>query len=57
MAKRLKLDYEIVVFSVLYAVLVFMVVFEKNIFDIIYLIVLTFYSVRLFLCRRKKSNK
>lgn len=57
MAKRLKLDYEIVVFSVLYTVLVFMVVFEKNIFDIIYLIVLTFYSVRLFLCRRKNSNK
>lgn len=57
MAKRLKLDYEIVVFSVLYAVLVFMVVFEKNIFDIIYLMVLTFYSVRLLLCRRKKSNK
>ncbi len=57
MTKRRKLEIETVIFVILYVVLVFMVVFGHNLLDIVYLVILTFYLIRLFLCRRRKSNK
>ncbi len=56
MTKKRKLEIESVAFAVLYGVLVVMVILGHNILDIGYLIVLTFYSIRLFLCRRKKKS-
>lgn len=57
MTKRRKFDVEVIVFLVLYAVLCLMVVLGHNLLDIVYLVILTFYLIRLFLCRRRKSNK
>ena len=42
--------------AVLYGVLVVMVIIGHNILDIGYLIVLTIYLIRLFLCRRRKKS-
>lgn len=55
MTKKRKLEIEVVVCIILYVVLVIMAIFGHNILDISYLIVLTFYLIRLFLCR--KNNK
>ena len=56
MTKRRKFDVEVVVFLVLYAVLCLMVVLGHNLLDIVYLVLVTFYLIRLFLCRRKKKS-
>ena len=56
MTKKRKLEIEVVAVGVLYGVLVVMVIIGHNILDIGYLIVLTFYLIRLFLCRRKKKS-
>lgn len=56
MTKKRKLEIEVVAVGVLYGVLVVMVIIGHNILDIGYLIVLTFYLIRLFLCRRKKNK-
>ena len=56
MTKRRKLDIEVIVFLVLYAVLFLMVILGHNLLDIVYLALVTFYLIRLFLCRRKKNK-
>ena len=56
MSKKRKLEIEEVAVAVLYGVLVVMVIIGHNILDIGYLIVLTIYLIRLFLCRRKKNK-
>ena len=56
MTKKRKLSFEVLVFMILYGVLVVMVILGHNILDIGYLIVLTFYLIRLFLCRRRKNK-
>lgn len=56
MTKRRKFDVEVIVFLVLYAVLCLMVVLGHNLLDIVYLVLVTFYLIRLFLCRRKKKS-
>ncbi|HIT37341.1 MAG TPA: hypothetical protein IAB59_02530 [Candidatus Onthousia faecipullorum] len=56
MTKKRKLEIEVVAVGVLYGVLVVMVIIGHNILDIGYLVVLTFYLIRLFLCRRKKNK-
>ena len=56
MTKRRKLDVEVIIFLVLYAVLFLMVVLGHNLLDIVYLLLVTFYLIRLFLCRRKKKS-
>ena len=56
MTKKRKLEIEVVAVAVLYAVLVVMVIIGHNILDIGYLVVLTIYLIRLFLCRRKKKS-
>mgnify|MGYP001852640562 CR=1 FL=1 len=56
MTKKRKLEIEVVAVAVLYVVLVVMVIIGHNILDIGYLIVLTIYLIRLFLCRRKKKS-
>ena len=56
MTKKRKLEIEAVAVGVLYGVLVVMVIIGHNILDIGYLIVLTIYLIRLFLCRRKKKS-
>lgn len=56
MTKKRKLEIEVVAVGVLYGVLVVMVIIGHNILDIGYLIVLTIYLIRLFLCRRKKKS-
>ena len=56
MTKKRKLEIEVVAVGVLYGVLVVMVIIGHNILDIGYLIVLTIYLIRLFLCRRKKNK-
>lgn len=56
MTKKRKLEIDVVIFGVLYAVLILMVILGHNILDIGYLIVLTIYLIRLFLCRRKKKS-
>ena len=56
MTKRRKLDIEVIVFLVLYAVLFLMVILGHNLLDIVYLALVTFYLIRLFLCRRKKKR-
>ena len=56
MTKKRKLEIEEVACIILYVVLVVMVILGHNILDIGYLVVLTFYLIRLFLCRRKKNK-
>ena len=56
MTKKRKLGIEAVSCIILYVVLVVMVFLGHNILDIGYLIVLTFYSIRLFLCQRRKNK-
>ena len=56
MTKKRKLEIEVVAVGVLYGVLVVMVIIGHNILDIGYLVVLTFYLIRLFLCRRRKNK-
>lgn len=56
MTKKRKLEIDVVVLAVLYGVLVVMVILGHNILDIGYLVVLTFYLIRLFLCRRRKNK-
>ncbi len=56
MTKKRKLEIEVVVCIILYVVLVIMAIFGHNILDISYLIVLTFYLIRLFLCRRNNKS-
>lgn len=56
MTKKRKLEIEVVAVGVLYGVLVVMVIIGHNILDIGYLVVLTIYLIRLFLCRRKKKS-
>ena len=56
MTKKRKLEIEEVACIILYGVLVVMVIIGHNILDIGYLVVLTFYLIRLFLCRRKKNK-
>ena len=56
MTKKRKLEIEEVAVAVLYGVLVVMVIIGHNILDIGYLVVLTFYLIRLFLCRRKNKS-
>ena len=56
MTKKRKLEIEEVAVAVLYGVLVVMVFLGHNILDIGYLIVLTFYLIRLFLCQRRKNK-
>lgn len=56
MTKRRKFDVEVIVFLVLYVVLCLMVVLGHNLLDIVYLVLVTFYLIRLFLCRRKKKS-
>ena len=56
MTKKRKLSFEVLVFMILYGVLVVMVILGHNILDIGYLIILTIYIIRLFLCRRKKNK-
>ena len=57
MTKKRKLEIDVLVFALFYGVIVVMVILEHNILDIGYLILLTIYLIRLFLCRRKKSRK
>lgn len=56
MTKKRKLGLETVVLCSFYVVLVLMTVLEQNILDIGYLIVLSIYLVRLFVCRLKKKS-
>ena len=56
MTKKRKLGIEAVACIILYVVLVVMVIIGHNILDIGYLIVLTFYLIRLFLCQRRKNK-
>ncbi len=56
MTKKRKLGIDVIAFAMLYVVLVIMVVLGHNILDIGYLVVLTFYLIRLFLCRRKNKS-
>ena len=56
MTKRRKLNIEFIVILVLYVVLFLMVVLGHNLLDIVYLVLVTFYLIRLFLCRRKKKS-
>ena len=56
MTKKRKLGIDVIAFTMLYVVLVIMVILGHNILDIGYLVVLTFYLIRLFLCRRKKNK-
>ena len=56
MTKKRKLGIDVIAFAMLYVVLVIMVVLGHNILDIGYLVVLTFYLIRLFLCRSKNKS-
>ena len=56
MTKKRKLGIDVIAFTMLYVVLVIMVILGHNILDIGYLVVLTFYLIRLFLCRRRKNK-
>ncbi len=56
MTKKRKLDIEVLVFMILYVVLVVMVILGHNVLDIGYLVILTFYLIRLFLCRKGKKS-
>ena len=56
MTKKRKLEIEEVACIILYVVLVVMVILGHNILDIGYLVVLTFYLIRLFLCRRRNNK-
>lgn len=56
MTKKRKLGIDVIAFTMLYVVLVIMVILGHNILDIGYLVVLTFYLIRLFLCRRKNKS-
>lgn len=56
MTKKRKLSFEVLVFMILYGVLVVMVILGHNILDIGYLIILTIYIIRLFLCRRRNKS-
>ena len=56
MTKKRKLGIDVIAFAMLYVVLVIMVVLGHNILDIGYLVVLTFYLIRLFLCRRRNKS-
>ncbi len=56
MTKKRKLEIDQVALVVLYVVLVVMVILGHNILDIGYLIILTIYLIRIFLCRRSKKS-
>ena len=56
MTKKRKLGIDVIAFTMLYVVLVIMVILGHNILDIGYLVVLTFYLIRLFLCRRNYKS-
>ena len=56
MTKKRKLGIDVIAFTMLYVVLVIMVILGHNILDIGYLVVLTFYLIRLFLCRRRNNK-
>lgn len=56
MTKKRKFGIETAVLFSCYVVLVLMIVLEQNILDIGYLIVLSIYLVRLFICRLKKKS-
>ena len=56
MTKKRKLGIDVIAFTMLDVVLVIMVILGHNILDIGYLVVLSFYLIRLFLCRRKNKS-
>lgn len=56
MTKKRKLEIETVAGVILYVVLIVMVILGHNVLDIGYLVVLTIYLIRLFLCRRKNKS-
>ncbi len=56
MTKKRKFEIDEVVFAVLYVVLVVMVILGHNVLDIGYLIVMTIYLIRLFLCRKRNKS-
>ena len=56
MTRRRKLEIDTVICFILYVVLVIMVILGHNLLDIVYLLVLTFYLIRIYLCRRKKKS-
>ncbi len=56
MTKKRKLEIETVAGMILYVVLIVMVILGHNVLDIGYLVVLTIYLIRLFLCRRKNKS-
>ena len=56
MTKKRKLEIDVVVLAVLYGVLVVMVILGHNVLDIGYLIVMTIYLIRLFLCRKRNKS-
>ena len=56
MTKRRKLEIDSIIFLLLYAGLFVTVILVHNLLDIIYFITLTFYLIRLILCRKKKDH-
>lgn len=56
MTKKRKLGLEVVVFLIGYCFLISLIIIERNLLDIGYFFVLTFYSIRLYLCRKKNKT-
>ncbi len=56
MTKKRHVEIEVLACIVLYVVLVIMVILERNLLDIGYLLVLNFYLVRLFLIKKGKKS-